>query len=279
MTPKLILNAVLKFCIVSIMWIGGGFALVDIISNFSTQWYWLVLAFIYTITINDIFGHRICSHRMFPINTKSITYKILTCLSSIDYGGGPVIIMILTHNIHHVFADQGRQDIMNWRYHWYSNTIMSPIPSPSGQTEEQWQQIFKLEYQKHKELAEDPWTQFCEKYQPLLWVVTVVALYLLAPIILFNILFLSRLILSVCIGLGASAGHIKNFPLSYRNFDTNDTTSNSIILHYLFLGFYAGVLQNNHHGRPGAIAPNPKWWEFDTSKPVVLALKYLMGKK
>lgn len=277
--PKEIIHILLRFVIVTTMWICGAIALVDIIENFSTQWYWIVLAFLYTITVTDVFCHRICAHRMFPINTKSITYKILTWLASADYGGSTVITMVLMHNSHHEFSDQGRKDLMNWRYHWYSGTLLSPIPPITGLSEKQWKQIFKIEKIKHKEIVEDPWTIFCDKYQLLICLVTCGVLYLISPLLLFNFFCLSRLLLSISIGLGASIGHMKNFPLSYRNFDTNDTSSNNIILHYLFLGYYDGVLQNNHHGRPGAVNPNPKWWEVDTSLPVVLALKYLMSKK
>jgi fatty-acid desaturase len=80
-------------------------------------------------------------------------------------------------------------------------------------------------------------------------------------------------------GLAGVVGHIKDVPASYRNFNTNDTTSNNILLHYLFLGMFAGMLQNNHHGQPRSVRPNDKWWELDTSLPFVLALKYAMEKK
>ena len=80
-------------------------------------------------------------------------------------------------------------------------------------------------------------------------------------------------------GLAGFAGHVKNFPLSYRNYNTNDTTSNNMIFHLMFFGLFAGMLQNNHHGRPNAESPNPKWWEIDTSLPIVKYLKFTMQKR
>ena len=114
----------MRSLITSIMLLGGVLAL------FNIEWYWLVLALVYTIVLNDVFCHRICSHGMFEINTNSITYKIMTFLASADMGYGPVKWIVMSHNLHHIHSDNGPEDVMNWRYHWYSTCLLYTSPSP-----------------------------------------------------------------------------------------------------------------------------------------------------
>jgi fatty-acid desaturase len=254
------------------MLIGGLVALVDI------QWYWLLLALVYTVVINDIFCHRICSHGMFDIDTKSITYKILTFLASTDMGYGPVRWIVMSHNLHHIHSDNGPEDVMNWRYHWYSTTIVSPIPRKDVKPTD-YDEYCKRQRTKHQEIMNDKWTTWCCDNQYAISIGTFIVLAIICPLVLLNVIFVGRVLLSVMTGLAGFAGHIKNFPLSYRNFNTSDTTSNHIGFHLLFLGMFAGMLQNNHHGQPKSVRPNPKWWEIDTSLPFVLILKRLMERQ
>lgn len=258
--------------ITSVMLLGGMLAL------FNIEWYWLVLALVYTTVLNDVFCHRICSHGMFDIDTKSITYKIMTFLASTDMGYGPVKWIVMSHTLHHIHSDNGPEDVMNWRYHWYSTTIVSPLPRKDVKPPD-FNDYSKKQWKKHEELMKDPWTNWCCDNQNAISIGMFLLLAIICPLVLLNVIFVGRVLLSVMTGLAGFAGHIKNFPLSYRNFNTSDTTSNNIIPHYLFLGLFAGMLQNNHHGLPKAIRPNTNWWEVDTSYPFVATLKYLMEKK
>jgi len=263
---------VLRFVLISLLWALGAWQLAQ-----GIEWYWLVLAVIYTVTLNDIFCHRICSHAMFEINTRSWTYRVLTWMSSADMGYGPVKGSTVLHNLHHMHSDRGPQDVMNWRHWWYATTIVSPLPNfneiePSDK-------YFARQYEKHQTILTDKWTDWCAQHQIAIAVVTNLVLYLLCPLVFFKLICVSRLLLSVMTGIAAVAGHVKQFPLSYRNYNTPDTTSNSLIFYYLFLGYFVGILQNNHHARPNAVRPNHKWWEIDTSLPVVLVLKHCMEAK
>jgi len=258
--------------ITSIMLLGG------VIALFNIEWYWLVLALVYTTVLNDVFCHRICSHGMFEIDTKSITYKIMTFLASADMGYGPVKWIVMSHSLHHIHSDNGPEDVMNWRYHWYSTTIVSPWPRKDVKPAD-YDDYSKKQWKKHEEIMRDPWTTWCCDNQVAISIGTFLILAIVFPLVLLNVIFVGRVLLSVMTGLAGFVGHIKNVPASYRNFNTNDTTSNNILLHYLFLGMFAGMLQNNHHGQPRSVRPNAKWWELDTSLPFVLTLKYAMEKK
>lgn len=261
----------MRSIITTLMLIGGVIGLVHL------EWYWIILALVYTIVINDIFCHRICSHGMFTINTDSRVYKILTFLASADMGYGPVKWIVVSHPLHHMYSDNGPEDVMNWRYHWYSTTIVSPIPrkdvKPEGYAE-----YVQRRQEKYGYILNDKWTTWCCDHQIAISLSTMFVLALLAPNLLLTV-FVGRLLLSVMTGLAGFCGHVKNFPFSYRNFNTSDTTSNNILMHYLFLCMFAGMLQNNHHGQQTAIKPNARWFEFDISYPFVATLKYFMEKK
>jgi fatty-acid desaturase len=250
---------------------------VEIFLNFGNQWYWLLLAMIYTVTLNDTFVHRICAHGMFLVNEKSITYKILTWLSTADLASGPVKSSVLNHELHHIHADTGPKDNMKWDPHWYC-ALLLPIAVPIQDVDE-YQRYTKKRYKTYHHLLNDPWTNFCAKHQIEISLITWTVLFLISPIVFFKVICVGRFMISLMHALAALVGHSQTFPLNYRNFNTNDKSSNNIFLYYLFLGLAAGLLQNNHHGKPSAINVGSKWWEIDTSSPIAHLLKFLMGKK
>lgn len=268
----------LRIVITTTMLLVGSISLFNIFANFGEMWYWLVVAIMYTMTVNDIFCHRICSHRMFKVDTSSRVYKVLTWLASMDMGYGPVKWIVMSHDLHHIYSDNGPEDVMNWRHHWYSTTIVSPIPRQDVKPAD-YDVYLKKQQAKNIAFLSDPWTSFCCKYQAEISLASFAVLLAIVPVILFNVIFVGRVLLTIMTGLAGFVGHIKNFPGSYRNFNTKDTTSNNILLHYLFLGMFAGMLQNNHHGQPKSEKPNPKWWELDTTWPIVRVLRICMEKK
>lgn len=266
--------------LVSIAWIVGSIELVDTLTNFSTQWYWFVLATAYTLILNEAFSHRICSHSLFEVDTTSITYKILTFLLSVDHAWSPLTDACLTHMNHHMYSDQGDKDNLNWRRHWYSFCTLSPIlylhQAPTNYPDEE--KFFVLQNKRFKNIVDDDWTFFCEEYRVPLTVVFWIIVYLLAPIILFKILLMSRFLMSIYMAMASIGTHI-NLPFSYRNFDTDDTTYNNLILHYTCLGLLSSMLHNNHHAKPRAINHAVRWFEFDTGYYVIKLLKPLLIKK
>ena len=106
--------------LVSIAWIVGAYELADTLAHFATQWYWFVLATVYTITLNEIFSHRICSHNLFNVDVESKTYKVLVFLLSVDHAWSPLTDACVTHLNHHMYSDQGDKDNLNYRRHWFA---------------------------------------------------------------------------------------------------------------------------------------------------------------
>lgn len=273
------IDMAIRTTIVTGMLILGAFSLVDIFQNFSTEWVWLILATYYTITINETFTHRVCGHNMFPVNVNSWAYKILTFLSSADLAHGPVRSMAIGHRAHHIYSDQGKADPINMREFWFGIACAMPfrgwfknpeIPEP--------EKFLQLSYKQNKEIIDDLWTQFCEEYATIISMFTLVVLYILCPIVIFKIILPGRVIMVISM-IGAGICHLKNVPLTYRHIDTPDNSNNNLILHYLMLGIFGGLLQNNHHSHPNRLNMGRTWYEIDTSTPIAYMLKFLIRKR
>jgi fatty-acid desaturase len=267
-----------RVALVFSMLVLGGWTFFQIISNFSDHWHWLVIATIYIITVEETFAHRICAHNVFDINTKSITYKILAFLNSANQSHGPVRYLCIWHSAHHMHADKGKADNVNWKEFWWGSASTLPLEFLCNFQIPDVEKVVDNGYRQCKNLIDDPWTKFCEKYSLTISTVTILILALLSPLILFNVLFLGRFIMMLGM-MAAGICHLKNFPLSYRLTNTNDDSNNNLILHYLFLGIFSGLLQNNHHSHPKNINLGRRWWEIDTSAPIAYLLKFTMSKK
>jgi fatty-acid desaturase len=267
--------------LVSIAWIIGAIELVDTVTHFSAQWYWFVLATAYTVTLNEIFCHRICTHKLFEINTDSITYKILTFLLTVDLAWSPLTNMCKVHLNHHLYSDQGENDNLNWRKYWYNICTLSPIAylyqSPSHYPNEEI--FFARQKQRFSILLNDTWTFFVEENRFLLTIMFWLILYYTVPTILFKVVLMGRLLMSIymaCVSIGC---HVKLPLINYRNFNTNDTTHNNLVFHYISLGLFSSMLHNNHHAMAGKLNHAHRWFEVDSGYYIIKLLKPLLEKK
>lgn len=261
------------------MLIVGGISLYQVISDFANQWYWLILATLYTITVNETFTHRICAHKMFEVDTDKWLYKILTWMSSVDQSHGPVRSIALWHLSHHRYSDQGEYDPSNAKVFWYGEGLALPwgflknknFPPDQRETIEH-------SYQQFKNIIDDPFTKFCERYDLEISISTLTILFLLAPVFLFKVLLMGRLLMTIGMAC-AGIAHLQGIPGTYKNINTLDTAYNNLYVHYLFLGIFSGLLQNNHHSRPNAVNLRYRWWEIDSSAPIAYSLKWFLAKK
>jgi len=267
-----------RFFLVMFMILTGEHVFFETIMDFSNQWYWIVIATIYIITVEETFAHRMCAHNMFTLNVKSITYKIMTFLCSVNQSHGPTRYLALWHPAHHMYADKGKQDNVNFKEFWYGSAITLPteflckfeIPDPN--------KVVNTGYRISREIIDDPWAQFCERYSLIISTISLIIIYMLFPIIFFKVILMGRFIIMLGM-ITAGLCHIKRFPFSYRPIPTDDCASNNLLLHYMFLGIFSGLLQNNHHSDTSRVNLGFRWYEIDTSAPIAYLLKYLMEKK
>lgn len=256
----------------------GLYELVDIIQNFSSDWWYIVVGLLYSSTINEIFGHRICGHQPFKVNVQSLTYKILTFLITIDNGSDSPRSMALYHNVHHQYLNT-KFDVAFLNNCWWSWALAFPLRyfdinrglPPGGET------FIKQNYKRYQNIVDDRWTIFCYRHQVFLSIVTFTALYFIAPVILFKIMFVGRTVYTFGL-LCHTLCHYSWMPFNYKNTKTKDDAYNNLVLHYLTFGLFSTyALQDNHHHYPTAINIGRQWYEIDSTYPIMRLLKKLLS--
>jgi len=270
------LNSILLALLVSVAWYFGTIELLWVFSDLGNNWYWYALAVLYTVIINELFGHLICSHNLFSVNTHSWTYRILVFLIIVDHAYGPLTNLVQNHQNHHIYPDQGNKDNLDFKRHW--NTVCSLSPLMFLYQKETIYPGVKqyVEKQKkiHGDILNDDWTFFCEEFKIPLTLVYWSLLYLLFPLLLFKIVFMGRVIISVITFLTTLVGHTKI--TGYRNFDVKNNTSNHLFLHYIVgLGLFSSFLHNNHHSKCWLKTGthSDKWYEIDIGSYIIKFLK------
>jgi len=234
---------------------------------------------LYTLTLNEAFAHRICTHNLFKVDVESKTYKILVFLLSVDHAWSPLTDACITHLNHHMYSDQGDRDNLNYRRHWYSFCMLSPImylyQLPTNYPDAD--KFFKRQEQQFKHILDDDWTFFCEEFRVPLTVLFWAVLYFVLPIVLFKIVLMGRFLMSIYMAIASIGTHV-NLPFSYRNYNTNDTTQNNLILHTVCLGCLSSMLHNNHHANPSKIWQNLRWYEYDLGYWIIKLLRPRLEK-
>lgn len=272
-------NKVSGALLTSIMFAFGFVEIVSMFIDFSTEWPWLVGCLLYSATINDVFCHRICAHGNFTINEKSLTFKIFVLLNAIDNSLPSPRAFLLHHCLHHRHANS-IYDPGSYHY-WLTSAISLPLrefvitPQPPGAT----QQFIQTRNTTHKNIINDRWTIFCEKNQVVISVIVFAILALLAPVILFKIIFPGRVLLSVVLAYHVLC-HYDKVPFNYRITKSNNSAFNNLFLHYSVLGLAGSyTLQSTHHSYPSSLNLGKKWYELDTAYPIASLLKYLIEKR
>lgn len=272
-------RAIALFIMSSIAWYFGAIELYYVITDFSNQWYWLLLIVCYFMIVIDCFFHLSVGHYLYPLDPSRWGYKVFVFLTVTNLTLGSIIGMAQFHGSHHVYADQDDYDHLSAKLRWMTAGFLSPLMFI-------WQPKPLLEppngsYKSsiHKNIENDPWTLFCDRNQVWITLSLWIVLYFTVPVILFKFLFMGRLVLSISHLLSSIGGHYKLL-VGYRNFDTKDNSYNNLILHYMYLGLCPSFLHNNHHGKNFAKTHSEKWYEIDLgSKIINYVLKPLISYK
>lgn len=276
-------KSIAMFILVSIAWYFGFQQLWFTVTNFSTEWGWYVGCVIYAAMLNEWFLHNILAHRRFEVDTSRWAYKVLTLFATIGGLGNPRTF-VLVHKAHHKWADIPGQDFLYPPTHWFTSCISSPlmwvyharVKFPNEK------KYFENEKKKFSNIVNDPWTNFCDQHKVSLTIAFWTFLYFVAPVVLFKLVFMSRAILSIIKVFLDIVGHLK-LPLTYRNFNVRDNSTNFLISHYLALGTVTSLLHNNHHGFPegpkGHCPHSCHWYEIDVGYYGVELLRPLLEKK
>jgi fatty-acid desaturase len=198
---------------------------------------------------NGVAAHRYFAHGQFE--THIIIHWVLGILSTLA-AIGPLTYWIIQHKVHHARSDKVNDPhspvYNNWFHVFYSWTF------PQGNNQEEY---LKERFAKRLtiEMMRDPFYIFFHKYHYHIIFSFCVLLLLINPVLL------TIYCLAYCIDffrLGAINYWCHRS--GYRNHDTNDATTNNLLLGWLGMGF---GWHNNHHASPGKLVLQERWWEID----------------
>lgn len=226
-------------------------------------YWWLLLTFFFWVMLSGlgiaVGYHRIFSHRCYEpkpwLDNLLLICGTLACQAS-------SLTWVATHmGYHHPYSDQDKDPHTPKKGIFYAFVGWTMHVNPTT-----------INHKYAVKLLRKPNHVFAHKYYfRLVW----------AFMIVLGILSWKALLFGYCIA--ATVSMIQDFSvnvlghcpkLGYRNYDTNDISSNFIPLGYL--GWGQGW-HNNHHKFPADFSFGKKWWEFD---PCVIFIPLLkIGSK
>lgn len=204
--------------------------------------------FLFGVIGNGVGGHRYFAHGQFEVITPIKWFLgVVTTLGAI----GPLTYWVIQHKTHHLRSDKigdPHSPINGMWYTFYGWTFLQ------GSNEN----IYMKERFAKKlaiRLFQDNFYKFFYRHH--YHIIYVFCLGLL--LIDYHLLFIYAL--SYCFDF-LKLGLINYFchGYGYKNHDTDDMSTNNLILGFVTLGF---GWHNNHHANPGKLILTEKWWEID----------------
>lgn len=179
----------------------------------------------------SIAQHRYFSHRSFK--TNKITETILGLAATLSTTGS-ILHYSLIHRYHHTYSDTEKDmhspaNGDSWRI-WFGMLDTNKTS--------------KLDPRKIKDLLGIKSVKFFQNYYWPTIVLYVFILYLADPILVILCYMLPVGYSKFCTGIQGTLNH----KIGYRNFDTNDNSTNNLILNIITLGEGS---HNNHHYNQG----------------------------
>lgn len=188
--------------------------------------------------------HRLVSHRSFTV-PKWLEYFFVFC-GTLACQHGPIMWVGL-HRHHHAYSDQSLDHHDSNKGFWWSHMgwMLRDVPA-------------RHEVDRFiRDIKDDRFYLFCEKYFLLLQVGLGVVLYALGgwPFVLWGI-FVRLVAVYHCTWLVNSATH----KFGYRSHETDDKSTNCWWVAVLT---YGEGWHNNHHAYQYSARHGLKWWEID----------------
>ncbi len=212
-----------------------------------------------------IFHHMQLTHNSFE--SKRWVTRVGALLGTLTWRGAfaPPLKYAAVHKVHHEHADRDLDPhspvhgighaFMGW-FWWQSRGLLQP-ESYLALVEERWTKDSVLQFlDRHPHLLQ-------AAYGLILWAIGGWALFLYGVFVK-----------TVIVLWAANAVDVINHTLGYRNFETNDQSTNSFLMAVLHWG---GAISwhNNHHAHPDFFSVRVRGWEFDIHRWVLRVLEQL----
>jgi sn-1 stearoyl-lipid 9-desaturase len=205
--------------------------------------------------------HRLVTHRSFQ-TPKWLEYFLVFC-GTLSVQGGPIWWVGL-HRHHHLYSDQPVDHHDSGKGFWWSHMewMLRDVPAE--------EEVAKFT----KDIAEDRFYQFLEKYFLPIQVVLAVILYGIGgwPFVVWGV-FLRMIFVYHITWFVNSATH----KFGYRTYNSDDRSTNCW---WVALLAYGEGWHNNHHAFQYSARHGLKWWEIDLTWMMIQVLKMLgLAKK
>jgi len=218
--------------------------------NPQALWLTAIGIFICALLGVEVYLHRYLTHRAFKVSPT--TEKLLNVCGILALQGAP-ILWAANHNNHHRFSDKkgdphpAADALKTW--FWIGTRNNAKISMTEIRT------IKRLSSGLHKTTKENYYTIYWSIIIASMVIEPVVSLYLfvLPAIYTFHVSSFTNVVLH---------------KFGYRNFETNDTSTNLPIPILLGTPYH-----NNHHADPSNYNNAVKWYEFDIVKYIIDFIK------
>ncbi len=173
----------------------------------------------------------------------------------------------ILHRMHHAYSDTEKDP--------HSPHFFKDVWHMTMQTKEIY-----LNYAKYGKQPEKPFRGEYPEWKLIDWLsdLWTVRLLFVAAYILFYVQFATSwwmfLLLPIHFLMGPIHGAIVNWcghKYGYSNYDNEDHSKNTLPIDFLMMGEF---FQNNHHKSPNNINFAKKWYEFDPTFPIIIALNW-----
>lgn len=194
--------------------------------------------------------HRLFSHRSFE--TWPIVEKTLALFGTLS-AYAPILFWCTNHHFHHRHADYPEDPSSPWCHGLWESFFTYRMRSSVLKK-------IDLKNKAARRIIRDPFLMFLSKrFEYIIWGYAVLLFLVGGWSLLLSAFLIPSALEHLRTNIVSCFSHI-NFPTSYRNHSTDDTSQNNIILGYLTFGF---AWHNNHHHDETKASCHEKWWEID----------------
>ena len=200
--------------------------------------------------------HRLATHRSFQA-PKWLEYFLILC-GTLSAQGGP-LHWIGLHRVHHKYSDLAQDPHDSNKGFWWSHLVWMFYHCPADADIPRYT----------KDIYDDPFYQFCQKY----FIPLQVALGLLLFAIggwswVFWGVFMRLVAVFHCTWLVNSATH----KFGYVSYESGDESRNCW---WVALLTYGEGWHNNHHAYQYSARHGLRWWEIDATWGIIVLLQWL----
>jgi len=210
-----------------------------------------VLFYVFMTIGGTITLHRLLSHRSFKCSKYWEYFGSIVATIS---GAGSTITWAAIHREHHRYTDTLKDPHSPCFKNVFKIQFLSMLDTPN------------LRYVP--DLLRSKFHLFLHNYYWLINFIYVIALYFIDPVLPIYGFFIP----SIMVWHAGSLINTINHLSGYRNFNTNDSSTNNLITGYLVSG---EGWHNNHHAQPSDPNFGRYWWEFDFGYMLI----HLISKK